>query len=412
MKPLLSAFLIAAAVIGLPASAQKSSRSAPAAVAAPAQPYVAPPTFAEALDRVSAAPDFVGFAVAIVRNGQIEMTKTYGVRTAGSNAPVTTDTVFRLASLSKAFGATLAAMDVKAGRLNWSDKVSPAVPEFKLKSGLEGEVTIEDVLSHRVGLPPYAYDDRLEAGAPPSELLSKYADVKPSCAPHTCFGYQNTSFNMIQAVLEKLEGQPYAQIIRTRIFEPLGMRTASIGWKSLTSSTNWAAPHRRKGDAWIPVKVTEPYYRVPAAGGVNASITDLAHWLAAQMGSNPQALPPDVVADLTKPRVSTPSETHRLRVMRTPVKGSEYGLGWRITNYGGTRVVNHSGSVEGYLSYIAYIPDRQVGIVILCNTRGTRATRILPTWLDYELGLPKVDRLGLNALAALTEGETDVRDGL
>jgi beta-lactamase class C len=414
VKRLLSAFLVALAVAGAaaPALAKKAppsraTQARPASPAVPGKPYIAPASFAEALDRVSKAPDFVGLAVAVVRDGKVEMVKTYGVRMAGTTEPVTPDTVFRLASLSKAFGATLAAMDVRAGKLAWTDKVVASSPSFKLKNGLEGEVTVEDVLSHRVGLPPFAYDDLLEHGTTPAEILAKYADVKPACAPHACFNYENTTYNMIQPILEKVAGQPYAQLVRSRIFDPLGMRTASVGWKSFTSSTNWASPHRRKGDVWVPVPVKEPYYRVPAAGGVNASIMDMTHWLAAQMGSNPQALPPEIVADLTTMRVATPMEGKRLRSLGWPARDTGYGLGWRSANYSGTRVVYHSGSVEGFLGWVAYVPDRHVGIVVLSNTSGTRTRRIVPTWLDYELALPKTDRLGLDALDALAEGEDE-----
>lgn len=411
MKRILSVSFLALLLTGAAAPAlakpppARTSQAPPAAPVAAGKPYLAPATFAEALDRVSRAPDFVGLAVAIVRNGKVELLKTYGVRMAGAKEPVTPDTVFRLASLSKAFGATLAAMDVRAGKLAWTDKVIAGSPTFKLKSGLEGEVTVEDVLSHRVGLPPFAYDDLLEHGVTPAEILAKYADVKPACAPHACFNYENTTYNMIQPILEKLAGQPYAQLVRSRIFDPLGMRTASVGWKSLTSSINWAAPHRRKGDAWAPVPVKEPYYRVPAAGGVNASITDMTHWLAAQMGSNPQALPPEIVAELTTMRVATPMEGKRLRALGWPARDTGYGLGWRSANYSGTRVVYHSGSVEGFLGWVAWVPDRHVGIVVLSNTSGTRTRRIVPTWLDYELALPKIDRLGLGALNALADGE-------
>jgi beta-lactamase class C len=408
VKRLISSLLLACAAMApsLPAEAQKAPRSAAKKAPAPppVPPYNAPATFAEALERASTAPDFVGLAVAVVRDGKIELIKTYGTRSADSSAPITPDTQFRIASLSKAFAATLAAQDVKAGKLHWSDPVLPLSPTFKLKNGKEAAVTVEDVLSHRVGLPPYAYDNLLEADELPADILAKYSTVKLTCEPHTCFGYQNTAYNMIAPMLEKAGGAPYAILVRKRIFEPLGMKTATVGRDGLVGSINWAAPHRRRGGAWVPVPVKEPYYRVPAAGGVNLSITDLARWLSAQMGFEP-ALPPDIVAEITKPRVVTPQESSRQRALRTPVTSTSYGLGWRIATYAGHKLVNHSGSVEGYISQIAYLPDRKVGIVVLSNTRGARALKILPAWLDYELNLKKTDWLGLDDLAAAAAEE-------
>ena len=377
--------------------------SAPAASAQLTKEARATQAFAAELDEAAKAPDFVGLAVAVVRDGRIVLTRTYGVREAGRNEKVTPDTVFRLASVSKGFAGALAAIEVREGKFGWEDPIVQSVPQFKLKTPRDtARVTIEDILSHRTGLPPFAYDNLLEAGTTPLEILNKYGGLKLSCAPGSCFGYQNTSFNMIAAVIEQASGKSYTQTLRDQILDPLGMKTASFGLEGLKSTGNWARPHIRKNDAWQATPVKEPYYKVPAAGGMNASITDLSRWLAAQMGARPDVLPPDVVAELRKPRVSTPSETNRQRILKTPVKSTNYGLGWRVFDYAGHKLVNHSGGVEGYFAMVAWLPEKNSGIVILSNTRGARAGKILPTWLDYELGLPKTDWFRLSEIAEAT----------
>ena len=348
--------------------------------------------FGAVLDHAATAPDFVGLAVAVVKDGQVALVKTYGVREAGGTEKVTPDTVFRIASLSKGFAGTLAVMEQKDGKLDLQTRVATIVPEFKLKRAADAaRVTLEDVLSQRTGLPPYAYDNLLEAGRTPSVILSEYAKVTQTCPPGECFTYQNVAFNMIAAAIEKASGKPYAAELKARILDPLDMKTASLGLAQLKSTGNWARPHKRASQTWVSTPVTDWYYRVPAAGGVNASITDLSKWLIAQIGLRPDVIPQAVLDEAHRKRIATPPETARQRALKTPVTETSYGLGWRNYTYAGKRVITHSGSVEGYIAQIAWVPETRSGIVVLSNTRGARAARIVPAWLDYELGLQKTD---------------------
>lgn len=355
--------------------------------------------FASELDNAATAPDFVGLAVAVVKKGKIALMRTYGTRSAETAERVTPDTVFRIASLSKGFAGTLAVLEQSEGKLNLQTPVTTLVPEFKMKRPADAaRVTFEDVLSHRTGLPPYAYDNLLEAGRPLSEILSAYGKVKQTCGPGQCFTYQNVAFNMITALIEKSTGKDYATELRVRILDPLGMKTASVGLRDLMATGNWARPHRRVGDSWVSVPVTDYYYKVPAAGGVNASITDLSKWLIAQMGYRQDVLSTAVLDEAHRKRISTPPETARQRSLKTPVKDTSYGLGWRRYDYAGNTLLTHSGSVEGYIAQIAWLPEQDAGIVVLSNTRGSRASKIVPDWLDYQLGLEKTDWFRLNEI--------------
>ena len=375
--------------------------AAPAANAQLTKEAIALNDFASEMDHASTAPDFVGLAVAVVKDGKVALVRTYGVREAGSAAKVTPETVFRLASLSKGFAGTLAAMEVKDGKLDLSTKAVSVAPQFTLRRSADtSAVTLEDVLTHRVGLPPYAFDNLLEGGLSPTEILERYKNVRPICGVHDCFSYQNTAFNIIATAIEQVTGKSYEAELHARILDPLGLTTTSVGRRGLISTGNWARPHRRRGqEDWYAVPVTEPYYRVPAAGGVNSSITDMAKWMIAQMGERPDVLSEDVLDEAHKKRVTTPTESSRTRSLKLPVSSTHYGLGWRIYQYAGHKLINHSGSVEGYFAQIAWLPDKRDGIVVLANSRGSRVTKIVPTWLDYELGLEKTDWFKMEELA-------------
>ncbi len=373
------------------------SLAAPAAFAQMAPEAQALHDFERVLDQASHAPDFVGLAVAVVREGEPVLVKTYGVREIGSNLPVTPDTVFRLASLSKGFASTLAAMEVRDQRFAWSDPVHARVPQLKLRTIADtSALTIEHILSHRTGLPPFAYDNLLEAGTSPLEIIGRYAGVRLICPVGDCYAYQNSTYNLIAPVIEAVTGETYDERLKHRLLAPLGMTSTSLGSQGLISTGNWAMPHIRRGGVYSAVPVKEAYYRLPAAAGVNSSINDMAQWLAAMIGERPDVVPPEVLDDLRASRTSTPADLRRHLAQKMPTTRTTYGLGWRSYDYSGHDVVAHSGSVQGYAAQIAYLPKERAGIVILSNTRGARTAKLVPTWLDHELGLPKGDWLKLS----------------
>jgi beta-lactamase class C len=375
--------------------------------------------FATRLDRAALTEDFVGLAVAVVRGGEIVLVRTYGALETGGSAPVTPDTAFRIASLSKGFAASLAGLAMAEGRIDRATPVAPYAPRLALKGDAHRALTVEHILSHRVGLPPNAYDNLLEAGTPVADILPRFRTVNPICAIGACYSYQNITFNLIADVLAAAYDRPYEELVRERIFTPLGMRHASFGAADLAANGDWARPHVRdpvpgmRGvfTPWRTVNISDAYYRTPAAGGVNASILDLAEWLKAQMGRAPEVLPGGVLASLHAPAVRTPAETRRWRALGPRITDTHYGLGWRIYTYGGHAVLNHSGGVEGYGAQIAWLPERDVGIVVLANTRAKRVWRIVPTFLDMELDLDDSDWLELETNYTETAGDFGAEAG-
>jgi len=216
--------------------------------------------------------------------------------------------------------------------------------------------------------------------------------VKPICKVGTCYAYQNVGFNMITSAIKSATRQNYTEVVSDRLFRPLGMNGASFGKDNLIRTPNWARSHKRdrtsvKGiRSWTVREVKQPYYDLPAAGGVNASISDMAKWLAAQMGYAPAVIPLSRLKALHTPLVATPAELRRNRRMQR-LSHAHYGLGWRIYKYAGQTVINHSGSVEGYTAQIAFLPKQDVGIVLLANSRSREFWKILSLFLDSELGI-------------------------
>ena len=333
----------------------------------------------ERLQRMVAQPNMVGMAVAVVENGEIRFLKGYGVTVAGTNDPVTPDTIFRWASVSKGVAGDMVAKLAGEGKLSLYAPIVKYAPSLRLPAGNEHRATVSDLLSHRLGLFSHAHDSRLEDGNDPRMLRSSLAQLNGICPPGQCHAYQNVAYDAASEIVEKVTGKPYRQAVREQLFLPLGMSSATMTRDGLVGARSWARPHRG-GKTSKPVEVTEPYYRVPAAGGVNSSIKDLAIWMKAQMGEEPEVLSPQVLAAVQSPRAYTPGELGRMRKFRERLTKASYGLGWRIYDYAGHKVVGHRGGVTGYRSLVMFDPERKTGIVALWNSSTAQ-----PGGMEFEL---------------------------
>ena len=330
-----------------------------------------------------------GLAMAIVQDGRILSARGYGVTDVVRPQPVDAHTVFRLASLSKAFAGTMAGLLVNDGSLRWDSKVVDYVPGFQLSDpAWTSQVTVADLLSHRVGLKSHnAFDRDIEGNAEYYQVSHKLGSAPLSCAPGQCYAYQNVAFSLVGDVVFAASGQFYEQEVQRRLFKPLGMDDASMGLAGIESSARWARPHVRSRNGWVSLAPKPTYYRLPPAAGVNASISDMAQWLLAHTGHRPDVLPAPLLATLHAPVVATPGEL-RSGWRRDRLNAASYALGWRVFDYGGEQVVFHAGAVQGYRGMTALLPDRDLGIAILWNSESSLPGGLLPTIIDRAVGMP------------------------
>ena len=330
-----------------------------------------------------------GLAMAIVQNGRVLSARGYGVTDVNAPQPVDAHTVFRLASLSKAFAGTMTGLLVNDGSLRWDSKVRDYLPSFQLSDAAATQkVTVADLLSHRVGLHAHnAYDRDIEANADYYTVSRKLASAPLDCVPGQCYAYQNVAFSLIGDVVFAATGSFYDQAVDRRIFKPLGMNDASVGLTGIESSQRWARPHVRGRGGWVSMMPKPTYYRLPPAAGVNASASDMAQWLIAQTGHRTDVLPAPLLATLHAPLINTPGEM-RGGWRRERVSSASYALGWRVFNYSGQQVVFHAGAVQGYRGLVALVPGRDLGVAIMWNSDSGLPSGLLPTILDRAMGLP------------------------
>ncbi|EKE81538.1 serine hydrolase domain-containing protein [Idiomarina xiamenensis] len=326
-----------------------------------------------------------GGAYVITYGNDIVAMQAVGVRDKKTREPLTTHTVFRLASLSKSFAASLTALLVDQGQLSWQTHVTDYVPQLRFKEQRYSDaLTIKHLLSQSSGLMPNAFDNILEANIPPQQMFDNFATLQPFCPPGQCYSYQNVLFAFIEPVLEAITQQPYEMALQQRVLQPLGMHDASVGMDAFLATSDRATPHLKTAYGWIAGHVTPEYYQVPSAAGVNASISDMGQWLIAQQGYYPRVLSPQSLQQLSTPKVHSKRETHRA-VWHNFMNDAHYGLGWRIYQLDNDEtLIYHSGWVKGFVGDMSYSKQHRVGIAVLLNAESRVISQLSASfWRDY-----------------------------
>lgn len=336
------------------------------AAAAPGGVHDLAASFDDRFRAVLAEEGIPGGAYAVIHRGVVLRVGVAGTADIRTGRAVDPDTVFRIASVSKGFAATLAAMLAGEGRFSWAEPITRYVPGFRFQGARES-VKIHDVVGQSSGFIPHAYDNLIEAGVPRNEIWQRFASLSPICAPGTCYTYQNSVFSLIEPVLEKTARAPYPELLAKQIFQPLGMSNASAGYGAYWASPDRAVPHvKRRHGTWHAVDVEPDYYSVNSAAGVNASVLDMAEWVIAALGHRPDVIPATALDQIMTPRVRTVRELRR-RYWRAYLNDAHYGLGWRIYQIGDEELVYHGGWVSGFRAEIALSRKHDLGLVILMN---------------------------------------------
>lgn len=326
----------------------------------------------------------VGAGVSIVRGDSILISDGYGKRNSKDNKNVDGQTVFRLGSLSKGFAGILAANLVHEGSLNWEDKVIDYIPDFQL-GNLENTATISlaNIMSHSSGAPYHSYTNLVEAGLPLTEIARRFKEVQPISAPGTVYSYQNALFGLSGEMVFKATGQNIEASLQKIFFNPLEMCSTTMNHESLVENENVALPHTKWRNKWKPRPIRSNYYNAIAAGGINASATDMAKWMRFLLGRNPEIMSKSVIKEAFNPVIEI--KGHSKYYQRWPGHvSSHYGYGWRIHKF--TKddsqqektIWHHGGSVNNYRNEIAIYPEADLAICVLLNNNSRLAKTVIP----------------------------------
>lgn len=337
-----------------------------------------------------------GFAIAIVKDDKVVLAKGYGVRELGKPEAIDKDTLFAIASNSKAFTAAALATLVDDGKLRWDDPVTKYIPWFQLYDPwVSREMTVRDLLSHRSGLATFGGDLLwYESSYSRNEIIRRIRFLKPSTSFRSRYGYQNIMFLTAGEIVPVITGKSWDDYVREKFFTPLGMSRTTTSYKQLLATTNIATPHNEV-DGKVRVIRYGNADNVGGAAAINSSVGDLAQWLRLQLGrgtyDGKKIFSAARSREMWNPNTIVSGTSEQGERFNPTVHFNLYGLGWGLNDYQGRKVVSHGGGLDGMVSRVAMMPEENLGLVILTNSESALSTVLSAKIFDVFLGVPKRD---------------------
>ena len=326
-----------------------------------------------------------GAAIVIVKDNSIYALQGFGVKRVNTYDPIDVNTVFRLGSLSKGLSASLTGILVDKGIMDWEDKLQEYMPEFQLIDSAQTErINFKHLLSHTTGLPYHAYTDMVERGWDLPFINEHFKKVNLIAKEGEVYAYQNAVFSLVGEAMATATGYHVSQLLDMELFQPLGMANASVSHEAFIGSNNYSFPHAGSDGSWGKRKISKKYYNAIPAGGINASISDMASYLQLILGNRPDMISESTLDKIFEPLVNTRNKRKYFRRW-SMVEEAYYGLGHRIVTTNDDILVYHGGYVNGYKSEISINRKDKIGICVLTNAPSSLSGISVPSfWEQYE----------------------------
>lgn len=340
--------------------------------------------------------DVPGIAVAVVKDGQVVLAKGYGVRSLATKEPVDANTLFGIASNTKAFTAAALGLLVEEGKLRWDDKVTDYIPEFKMYDPyVTAEFTVRDLLTHRSGLGLGAGDLMFfpdSSDFTVKDVIHNLRYFRPVSSFRSQFDYDNNLYLVAGEVVKRISGQSWAEFVEARLLKPLGMSRSAAGFARLPSPANVSEGYALvAGQTQVVARYVNPM--VGPAGGIYSSVADLSKWALMLLGA------PGAPAPLLKPATLRELWTPQTILPVSPAPSTynthfaAYGLGWFLRDVRGYKEVSHTGGLPGQVTQVTLLPELHLGIIVLTNQETAAITVITNHIEDLYLGLTGLDRV-------------------
>lgn len=348
------------------------------------------------VDEVVARYRLPGLAIGVVEHGEVVYRRGVGELVAGSGEPVTSETLFKIASNSKSMTTALLARLVDAGKLRWDDPVTKHLPQFRMYDDwVTREMQVRDLLIHDSGLRAGAGDLMLwpePNSFSRADVIHGLRYLKPVHSFRSRYDYDNLMYIVAGEVAAAAGGAPYETLLRHEVFEPLGLKRCRIGEWNRDSVGNVAQPHRREGDRNLPVRedgAVVANTTMAAAGGVRCSLDDMLTWVRAWLRPDSSAAP-WLSAEQRRALWSAqmPMPVSQRQRDWDGSRYSAYGYGWRLADVDGTFKVSHTGTLMGMYSVVTMLPERDVGFVVLINGEAEEARTVLNQMLVKRYSAP------------------------
>ncbi len=336
-----------------------------------------------------------GMSVGIIEKGEVIFTEGFGVLEEGRKEKADENTLYSIASNTKAFISASIATLVKEGKISWDDKVRQYLPYFELYDPCVSEMmTIRDLLCHRSGLGTFSGDViwyRSEYTA--EEVVQRVAELPNEYEFRNGYGYSNVMYLAAGEVIRAVTGKSWAQYVQDNFLTPLSMNRTITSTDAIPATSNVATPHKPEGQNNNPIPWVN-WDNMGAAGGIISSVADMTKWMQFQLqhGINGK----DTLFALSDQQAMwTPHVSFQVSDRAREFFGNRnfngYGLGWSTTEYFGHQMVSHTGGYDGMYSAVVLLPSDQIGVVVLTNSMSGIGMGLSYEILDKLLKLPQKD---------------------
>jgi CubicO group peptidase (beta-lactamase class C family) len=338
-----------------------------------------------------------GIAVAVIKDGKVIHAKGYGVRSIKTNLKVDENTLFGVASNTKAFTAASLGILIDEKKLTWDTKVIDVIPEFKMyDSWVTSEFTVRDLLTHRSGLGLGAGDLMIwpdSSTVDKKQLIHNLRFLKPVSSFRTKYDYDNLMYIVAGEVIARASGGTYEDFIESRIIRPLGMTKTAASWYRLKDKSNVIDGHAPYEDKLLPVGLS--FGEVAnAAGGIYSNVTEMSKWVMAMINGGKYG--DNLDKRLFSPAVARELWTPQTLIGGNPGSFSSYGLGWFLSSVNGKFQATHTGGLSGIVTQITILPELKLGIIVLTNQQsGAAFNSITNSIKDGYLDIKGMDRIKL-----------------
>jgi CubicO group peptidase (beta-lactamase class C family) len=344
--------------------------------------------FVRSVMKDSAVP---GLAVVIVDQDRIMLAKGYGGLQRGGQHTVDSETLFGIASMTKAFTSAAMGILVDRGAVRLDDPLSAALPGFRLDDTyVSRHATIRDALAHRTGA---ASEDLLwyvNCKATPQELISRLSALPQQSSLRDQFIYNNLMYLVAGGVITQKGGKSWEEFISSELLQPIGMTRTSVHLADLNHLPNVATPYIRDGDEILPV----PHYAYQStapSGAIYSSAADLGRWLRLLLNAGSidgrRVVSSQYLAEATRPQMLVGQTGPADELLYPDAHFISYGLGWFVSDYDGYKALSHAGGVDGMASFIALLPERHFGVAVLENLESDMSRAAIRNWIfDRYLG--------------------------
>lgn len=335
-----------------------------------------------------------GMTVGIVKDGKLLFAKGYGVKEIGKSEQPDPNTLYAIASNSKAFTSATIAMLTESGELDWNGKVQDYLPYFQLYDPfVSHEANLRDILSHRVGLGTFSGDViwyKAEMSA--EQIIRRIRHVPKAYDFRSGYGYSNLMYITAGEVIRTVTGKSWGQNVQEKILSPLGMDRSITTIHDLNKKGNYATPHAyeagtNKAIPWVDWEI------IAATGGIISSVNDLSKWMIFNL--NHGIWEGDtLLSSKSRNLMWTPHNNHIIDHTKSNDLNrhfSSYGLGWGLSDYQGRLRVGHTGGYDGMITALTLIPDEDLGVVVLTNGMNSPIMAVTYQTLDAFLDAPATD---------------------